>query len=194
MLKIGITGGIGSGKSLVAKMFASLGVPVYYADAEAKKLMNSDPKIKNAILQNFGEESYIDGQLNRTHIASIVFNNPEKLSILNSITHGPTIDHANRWMEKQDAPYVLKEAALIFESDSYRFLDKIIGVSAPLFLRISRTMARDGISEEAVLKRMERQMDEDDKMSRCDYIIINDEKTLLLPQVLSLHELFVNAG
>lgn len=191
MLKVGLTGGIGSGKTTVAKVFEVLGIPVYYADDEAKRLMNEDGGLKQKIIQHFGNESYIDNKLNRAYIASIVFNSEEKLTLLNSLTHPVTIQHAEEWMKKQTAPYVIKEAALLFESRSNEHLDKIIGVEAPQSLRIERVILRDKVSSEDVMKRINRQMDDGEKMKRCDFILKNDEKQLLLPQVIKLHEEFL---
>lgn len=192
MLKVGLTGGIGSGKTTVAQIFKVLGVPVYNSDEEAKRLMDEDGNLKSQIRKAFGEESYSEGKLDRKYLASQVFNNSGKIELLNSFVHPATIEDAAEWMKRQKSPYIIKEAALIFESGSDRFLDKVIGVSAPLDLRISRTMKRNGISKEEVLNRMELQMDEAEKLSRCDYIIFNDEEQMLIPQVLSLHERFLN--
>ena len=188
MLRIGLTGGIGSGKSTVAKIFEVLSIPVYYADATARRLMNEDEELKKNIITHFGKESYVDGQLNRPYIASIVFNDKEKLELLNSLTHPATILDANKWMLKQTSPYSIKEAALIFESGSAKHLDHVIGVYSPAPLRIQRIMQRDKITKEEVLQRMNRQMDEDKKMRLCDFVITNDEQQLLIPQVLQLHE------
>ncbi len=188
MIRVGLTGGIGSGKSTVARVFEVLGIPVYYADEATRQLMNTDEALKKEIISNFGEESYSNGQLNRPFIASIVFSNKEKLDLLNAITHPATIRHANEWMQQQIAPYVIKEAALIFESGSAENLDYVIGVSAPKPLRIRRVMERDGISSEEVQKRMSRQLSEDMKMKLCDFVLVNNELELLTPQVLALHE------
>ena len=188
MLKAGLTGGIGSGKSTVAKVFETLGIPVYYADDAAKKMMQEDAALKAKITQAFGNESYLNGQLNRPFLSSLVFNNPEKLALLNSFVHPATIEDAEKWMRQQTAPYVLKEAALIFESGAQEHLDYVIGVSAPTPLRILRTMKRDGISREEVLQRMDRQMDESIKLKLCDFVLVNDEQQLLIPQVVALHE------
>ncbi len=188
MLKVGLTGGIGSGKSTVAKVFEALGIPVYYADDETKRLMNEDAGLKEKIIEHFGKESYVNGELNRVYISSIVFNDKGKLELLNSLTHPATIHHAEEWMKKQTSAYAIKEAALIFESGSDKQLDKVIGVYAPEELRIERVMKRDGVSREEVLKRISRQMNEDEKMQRCDFVIRNDEQQLLLPQVMKLHE------
>lgn len=188
MLKVGITGGIGSGKSTVAKVFETLGIPVYYADDAARRLMSEDKDLIASITRHFGKESYTGGILNRAHIANIVFNNPDQLLLLNSLTHPATIDDANRWMQLQHAPYIIKEAALVFESGSAEFLDYVIGVYAPAALRIKRTMDRDKISRKDVQSRMNRQIDEEMKMKLCDAVITNDEQSLLVPQVIRLHE------
>ena len=190
MLKIGLTGGIGSGKSTVAKIFGVLDIPVYYADEAAKKLVNEDEEIKSRIKEHFGEDSYSNDQLNRSYIASIVFNNPEKLDLLNFITHPATIRDADEWMKRQSSKYIIKEAALIFESGSSEHLDYVIGVYAPAPLRIKRTMERDHIIREEVLKRMSRQIEEEMKMKLCDFVITNDEQQMVIPQVLDLHKRF----
>jgi dephospho-CoA kinase len=191
ILRIGITGGIGSGKTTVTKIFEVLGVPTYYADDAAKRIMNEDESIKQNIIQHFGDASYINNTLNRSYLSSIVFNNPKKLSLLNSIVHPVTIADADHWMQQQTAPYIMKEAALMFESDAYKHVDYVVGVSAPEALRIKRAMERDDISKAAVEARMSKQMDEAEKMNRCNFIINNDEKELLIPQVLALHEQFL---
>lgn len=188
MIRVGLTGGIGSGKSTVARVFEVLGIPVYYADEATRQLMNTDEALKKEIINNFGEESYSNGQLNRPYVASIVFSNKEKLDLLNALTHPATIRHANEWMQQQTSPYVIKEAALIFESGSAENLDYVIGVAAPKPLRIQRVMERDHISSEEVQKRMSRQLSEEMKMKLCDFVLINNELELLTPQVLALHE------
>ena len=188
MLRVGLTGGIGSGKSTVARIFEVLGIPVYYADDAARYIMNTDEELKKNIIDNFGKESYLNDQLNRPYIASLVFNDKEKLELLNSLTHPATIRDANRWMQQQTSPYTIKEAALIFESGSAEHLDYVIGVYTPLSLRIKRIMDRDHISGDEVKKRMSRQIDEEIKMRLCDTVITNDEQQLVTPQVLQLHE------
>ena len=191
MLKIGITGGIGSGKSTVAKAFEVLGIPVYYADDAAKRLMNEDGKLKEKIQLQFGNEVYKNGQLDRKHLAEIVFTSPEKLALLNALVHPVTLKDAEKWMQQQSTPYAIKEAALIFESGAQEHLDHVIGVTAPAPLRIQRTMQRDGITREEVIARMDKQMDETIKMKLCDFLIKNDEQEMLLPQVLRLHEIIL---
>src|SRR5690606_16335447 len=191
MFKVGITGGIGSGKSTVARIFEVLGIPVYYADEAAKQLMNTDPVIRKGIIREFGEEAYKNGMLDRKYLALQVFNNEEKLSKLNALIHPQTIADAESWAEAQQSPYTSKEAALILESGSQNKLDFIIGVYAPAALRIKRTMHRDGISREEVIARMNKQIEENIKMRLCDAVIMNDDRHMVIPQVLQLHELLL---
>jgi dephospho-CoA kinase len=188
MLKIGLTGGIGSGKSTVAKVFETLGIPVYYADDAAKRLMHEDAALQLKIQEQFGEAAYTNGQLNRKYIADIVFTSPEKLELLNSIVHPATLQDAERWMQQQTTPYAIKEAALIFESGAQEHLDYVIGVYAPTPLRIQRTMQRDGVTREEVIARMDKQIDETIKMRLCDFVVTNNEQELLTPQVVALHQ------
>jgi dephospho-CoA kinase len=187
MLKVGLTGGIGSGKTTVAKIFEVLGIPVYKADLEAKRLMHEDPKLKESIKLHFGEKAYTDGMLNRKWLAESVFNDKEKLSLLNSIVHPATIQDGIRWMDQQRSPYTIKETALLFESNLQDHFDYIVGVSAPLNLRIERTMERDKITRHQVEERMKYQMDESIKMDRCNTVIVNDEMHMIVPQVLQIH-------
>ena len=188
MLRIGLTGGIGSGKSTVAAIFETLGIPVYYADTAARRMMNEDAALKAQIIEHFGEGLYTDGKLNREQMAALVFNQPAQLSLLNSLVHPATIADAEKWMATRHSPYAIKEAALIFESGSEKQLDYVIGVKAPEDIRMQRAMQRDGISKEQVQARMDKQMNEQEKLNRCDFIIHNDEQSLLIPQVVSLHQ------
>ena len=194
MLRIGLTGGIGSGKTTVARIFETLGIPVYYADDAAKRIMNSNEPLKEKIKEHFGAESYVDGELNRKHLASVVFTNKEKLDLLNSLTHPATIADAEEWMQRQETPYVIKEAALLFESGAVNHLDEVIGVYAPQHIRIKRVMERDGLPVEEVMKRISRQLNEEMKMKLCDHVIHNNEQELVIPQVLRLHEEFLARG
>lgn len=187
-LKIGITGGIGSGKTTVARIFEVLGIPVYYADDAAKRIMNEDETLKQQIIKNFGEGSYTDGRLNREYLAAIVFSDKKKLAILNALVHPATIRNSIAWMKKQKTSYAIREAALIFESGVQGQLDYVIGVSAPLELRIERAMLRDKLTRQQVQERMDRQINETIKMRLCDFVIINDEKQPVIPQVMRLHD------
>ena len=188
MLKVGITGGIGSGKSTVARIFELLGIPVYYADTKAKEIMQTDQLLISQIKQHFGEHIYNGQVLDRAALGKIVFNDAEKLALLNSLVHPATIRNSDEWANNQSAPYILKEAALLFESSSFHYLDKIIGVSAPQPLRISRVMKRDNVTRNDVLARMHKQIDESIKMKLCDFVVYNDEQQMVIPQVLALHE------
>lgn len=196
---IGLTGGIGSGKSTIAKIFANLGVPVFDADSTAKHIMNTSSVIKEKLIAAFGGEVYIKSEikqhsvtpieiLNRSYLSKIVFSDPFKLEQLNTIVHPITIQAALDWAAVQTAPYVIKEAALFFESGSSFGAHKIIGVSAPKSLRINRVMKRDHCTKEEVEKRMMHQIEESLKMKLCDWVIINDDQQLVLPQVIELNE------
>lgn len=194
MVRVGLTGGLGSGKSTVAKIFEVLGIPVYYADEATKQIMNSDKQLKAALIKNFGEETYQGGELNRAYLASIVFADKQKLELLNSLTHPATIRDANRWIQQQTSAYIIKEAALLFESGANKYLDRVIGVYAPQELRIQRAIQRDNATREEILQRMNKQMNEEEKMKLCDFIITNDEHELVTPQVMQLHEKFLNTN
>ncbi len=195
MLKIGITGSIGAGKSTVAGIFKVLGVPVFDADATAKSILNSDPELREQIIAAFGLETYKNGLLDRKYLATLVFSNPDELAKLNALVHPATIKAANAWAkhwEEQGSAYIVKEAALLFEAGTNVGLDFIIGVTAPEDLRITRVMARDHVTREEVLKRMQHQLDDTKKMERCDIVIDDNEKALLIPQVLALHQQFTS--
>jgi dephospho-CoA kinase len=187
MMIVGITGGIGTGKSTVCSVFETLGIPVYYADAEARKLLES-PSIANALAEVFGAGIIIQGKADRKKIATLVFNDKQKLEQLNSIVHPVVKEHFASWCEQHlDYPYVIKEAAILFESGTYKQAHKIITVTAPLELKISRVMKRDTISEEEVRKRVNNQLSDDEKVKRSHYVLVNDEKQLLIPQILKIH-------
>ena len=193
MLKIGITGSIGAGKSTVAGIFKVLGVPVFDADATAKNILNTDPVLRDQVAAAFGSETYKNGLLDRKYLATLVFNNPEQLAKLNALVHPATIAAAEQWASRfTDRPYIVKEAALLFEAGTNVGLDYIIGVTAPQELRIARVMARDQVSHEEVLGRMQHQLDDTEKMKRCNFVINNNEQSLVIPQVLTLHERFIS--
>ncbi len=193
-LQIGITGGIGSGKSLVCRIFSLLGVPVYDADSRAKSLMTTDGILVSQIRKEFGVLSYrADGGVNREYLAEHVFNDPERLKLLNSLVHPRVGEDFNRWVREQRSVYVLKEAALLFEAGSNTALNKIIVVSAPEELRISRTLQRDRHrTEQQVKDIIQNQLKEEEKLKLADYIVVNDESKPLIPQVLELHKQFLS--
>ncbi len=187
MIKVGITGGIGSGKTTVCKIFEALDVPVYYADERAKKIMTSDKMIKKEIIALFGSDAYYkNGRLNRKHIATKVFANKSLLEKLNSIVHPAVQLDGKHWYSIQKGKFALKEAALLIEAGSYKDLDKIIVVTCPLDIRIDRVVQRDGITKEAVAKRIHNQLAEEEKVKYADFIIVNDGKKSLIKQVVKV--------
>ncbi len=190
-LRIGITGGIGSGKSTVAGIFRVLGIPVFDADHEAKKIMESNEGLRNAIMEKFGDHIYAGGRLDRKALAAIVFNDTYQLELLNSLVHPFAIAEAEAWSDRQVAPYTVKEAALFFEAGSAIGIDYMIGVYTPKHIRINRVMKRDHITREEVVARMQKQIQEEIKMRLCDFVIVNNEEELVIPQVLRLHEQFL---
>lgn len=190
-LKIGITGGIGSGKTLVSGVFQKLGAPTYNADDRAKWLMNNNTKIVIKVIDLFGPEAYINGELNRSLIAKQVFKNTSLLAKLNAVVHPIVFDDFDEWYETQTYPYVLKEAALLFESGSYRDLDAIITVDAPLEIRLKRASIRDQKSEDEIKGRIKNQYPNEIKVKAADFVINNDGITPVLPQLLKLHQLWM---
>jgi dephospho-CoA kinase len=196
-LQIGITGGIGAGKSLIGRIFHCLAIPVYDADGHAKELMTTDVILVTNIKKEFGELSYnTDGSLNRNYLSKTVFNDDVKLKELNKLVHPRVGEDYKRWVERnENYHYLIKEAALLFEAGSDKLLDKVVVVHAPEVLRIQRVLARDPQrSEDQVRAIINNQMSEEEKMERADFIIHNDEKELLIPQVLKLHHQFLSAS
>ena len=173
MMVVGLTGGIGSGKSTIAKAFAALGIAVFNSDEQAKALIATDAQVKERIIAAFGEEAYQNGEYNRAYIAQIVFNNSEKLTILNGIVHPALAEYFKRWAKEQTSPYVLKEAAILFESGSYKDCDYIITVTAPEEVRIARVMARDHCTEAQVRARMAQQWSDAQRIALSNAVIEN---------------------
>ena len=184
---VGLTGGIGSGKSTIAKEFAVLGIAVFNSDEQAKALIANNAQVKERIIAAFGEEAYQNGEYNRAYIAQIVFNNPEKLAILNSIVHPALAKHFKQWAKKQTSPYVLKEAAILFESESYKDCDYIITVTAPEQLRIARVMARDHCTEAQVRARMAQQWSDAQRIALSNAVIENIDLESAKEQVKRIH-------
>jgi dephospho-CoA kinase len=170
---IGLTGGIGSGKSRVVALFKTLGVPCYIADVEAKRLMNNQPEVKAAIVDLFGEQAYVDGSLNRNYLGQIVFAKPEKLKALNAIVHPSVAKDFSVWVEQQKAPFVIKEVAILFETGGYKNVDKTVLITAPETIRIERVMLRDGVSAEEVKARMRNQWTDAQREPLADFVIDN---------------------
>lgn len=189
-IKVGIAGGIGSGKTIVCDIFKVLGVPIYNADLEAKLIMNKSDQVRQAIIATFGDQTYQNGILNREFLAAQVFNDADQLAKLNAIVHPAVIQAAEDWADAQIAPYSLKEASILFESGSYKKLDYTILVTAPVEIRIARVMARDQVTREQVLARMNNQLPDEEKAKLADFVIINDGIEALIPQVMALHHRF----
>lgn len=199
MLRIGITGGIGSGKSIASRLFHALGAPVYDADTRARWVMENDKVLRSELLAAFGPDTYdAAGRLNRAALAGIVFNNPARLAQLNGLVHPHVGTDFERWAAAQQQAghaYVLKEAALLFEAGSYKQLDRIITVFAPLAVRTARVLRRDPQRSAAdVAAIMAKQLSEEEKMQRADYVLMNDDAQPLLPQVQTMHATFSAAG
>jgi len=197
MYKVGITGGIGSGKTTVCKVFEILGIPVFYADTVAKEIMTQDTLLIEGIKAAFGNESYFeDGKLNNKHIAGIVFNNEQALAKLNALVHPAVFRAFDTWEATipSTVPYTLKEAAILFESGSYKFCDTTILVTAPYEVKLKRLMQRDGVTEEQVKARMDKQLSDEEKAKMAHHFIVNDEQQSIIEQVLVLHRQFLIAG
>ncbi len=189
MLRIGLTGGIGSGKSLVAMVFRTLGVPVFEADLEARRLMEEDPALKEDLVKEFGDDIMIAGKPDRRRLAGIVFPDPQKLAILNGLVHPRVFESYAAWLEaRKSHPYILHEAAILFESGAVSLFDAVITVEAEESLRIKRVMERDGVPASLVRERMDQQWTMEQRVERADYVLLNNEKELLLPSILSLHQ------
>ena len=184
---IGLTGGIGSGKSTVLEFFKILGVKTYSADESAKKLVNTDPYLINLIKSSFGENIYDKGQLNSKKLSDIVFEDKKKLKLLNSIIHPAVAKDFKLFLNSNNEDYIVKEAAIIFETKSENNYDKIILIQSPLEIRIERVINRDNISREEVMKRINNQLDENLIIDKCDYVISNENKEDLEDKVLSIH-------
>ncbi len=188
MKRIGLTGGIGSGKTCVSKVFQKLGIPIFNADKIAKEYMQSSDKLKEAIKELFGNNVIKKGILQNKILAEIVFNDNEKLIQLNRLVHPFVLEIFDKWQKKQNAFFVLKEAAILFESGAYKKLDAVICVSAPMRVKIERVMKRDNCTKKKVLKRMNNQMPENEKEKLSDFVILNDGKERLLPQILDIFD------
>lgn len=188
LLKGGITGGIGSGKTIVCKIFEFLGTPVYYADDEAKRLMHQNTKLRSEIQALFGNDAYLpDGTLNKAYLARLIFSDAGRREELNALVHPAVAADVEAWFNRQNTPYALEEAALLFESGSYQKLDFLITVYAPVELRLSRVMQRDKTSRKEVEKRMKAQWPDQEKIKKADFVVRNDGKNALIPQILDIH-------
>ena len=186
MKKIGLTGGIGVGKTFVADIFQKMGYTVFSADTEAKKCMQESKDLKSTVIQNFGDEMYKNGVLQKEKLANIVFNNSEKLNELNQLVHPFVQLEFENWCKNQTSKFIIKEAAILFESRANKGLDAVICVSSAMEVRIKRVMERDNCSREKVMKRIAMQMPQETKEKLADFVIINAENEKILPQILSV--------
>jgi dephospho-CoA kinase len=187
-IKLGVTGGIGSGKTTVCRIFNLLGIPVFSADQEAKEIMEHDPDIIAQINSIAGKDLYKDGTLGRSDLAGLIFNDQHILEKVNSLIHPVVIDHFKSWAIKQKAPYVIMEAAILFESGASEMVDKKVTVVAPAEERVKRVIRRSNLSEEQVMDRMRNQMDDALRIKLSDYVIKNSESDMIIPQILEIHE------
>ena len=192
MIIVGLTGGIGSGKTTVAKAFKALGIPVYIADEEAKKLMHKSKIIKRKLNQLFGDKAYVDDQLNKPFIANIIFNDKTFLQKMNAIIHPRVAKHFEKWVLKQDAPYVIKEVAILFENGGHQICDYVITVTAPKALRIERLLKRDNTSKENIEAIMKNQWTDNEKVKLSDFVIDNVSLHKIKEQVLEIHQKIIN--
>lgn len=185
---IGLTGGIGSGKTTVANFFKEFNIPIYIADVEAKALMNRSKVIKRKLIALFGDNAYVDNKLNRPFLAQKIFNDKELLQKMNAIVHPKVASHFKRWLKKQNAPYVIKEVAILFENGSYKQCDYVITVVADQDERIKRVIKRDNSSKEKVLAIIKNQMLDSEKLKLTDFVIENNNLETSKKQVNVLHE------
>jgi len=186
-LKLGVTGGIGSGKTTVCRIFNVLGIPVFDADKVAKQIMDTDKSMMLRLNSIAGKDLYSSGALNRTELAKLIFNDTSLLAKVNALVHPAIYDHFKRWTKEQTAPYVILEAAILFESGGAKQLDRILSVVAPVEDRITRVIKRNSLSKEQVLDRIRNQMDDESRIKLSDYVINNAENEMIIPSVMKIH-------
>jgi dephospho-CoA kinase len=193
MIKVGLTGGIGAGKSYVGRIFSQFGIPVFIADIEARKIQLTNPEVIKKMIDLLGKDIYLqNGDINRKKLAQIIFNDKIVLQKVNEIIHPAVRKAFEEWTKKQTSPYVIQEAAVIFENQQSKNFDKIISVTAPVELKIKRVMGRDNISREEVLKRMKNQLPDEEKIRQSDYVINTDNQQLILPQIIEIHNKLIS--
>jgi len=187
-LRLGVTGGIGSGKSTVCRVFSVLGIPVFSADIEAKRIQDNDPEIKDKINSIAGKDLYSSGRLDRTELARLIFNNKDFLWEVNSVVHPAVFNYFRRWVDMQDAPYSIMEAAILFESGAYRMMDRIVTVVTPLQERIDRLLKGNKLNREQITDRIRNQIDDESRIKKSDYVIYNSENDMIIPSILEIHQ------
>jgi dephospho-CoA kinase len=191
-MKLGITGGIGSGKTSVCRVFGVLGIPVFSADPEAQIIMNTERSVINSINDLAGKNLYTDGKLNKEELANLIFNDPELLKKVNSLVHPVVFEHFREWADMQTTPYVIMEAAILFESGASKLVDRVATVVAPVEERIYRVIVRNKLTREQVTDRIKNQMDDEERIRLSDYVINNSENEMIIPVILGIHEDILN--
>ena len=197
VFKLGITGGIGSGKTSVCRVFNILGIPVFSADQEAREIMETEDGIIRRVNSITGRDLYSGGSLDRKELATLIFNDPALLKKVNSLVHPVVIDHFLRWEKLQSSLYVIMEAAILFESGASKYVDKIAAIIAPPGERLERVIQRSNLTKEQVLERMRNQMEDEERIKLSDYVINNSENDMIIPEILKIHEdilLTINSG
>lgn len=187
-IKLGVTGGIGSGKTSVCRVFNVLGIPVFSSDLVAKQIMDNDKNIILRINSIAGKDLYTNGSLNRLELAELIFKDNSLLEKVNSLIHPVVFDHFRKWVKEQAAPYMIMEAAILFESGASKLVDKVLTVVAPIEERVARVIQRNRLSREQILERIRNQMDDDSRIKLSDYVIHNSENDLIIPEILKIHE------
>jgi dephospho-CoA kinase len=187
-LRLGVTGGIGSGKTTVCRVFSVLGIPVFSADIEAKRIQDTDPDIKDKINSLAGKDLYSSGKLDRTELARLIFSNKDLLWEVNSVVHPAVFSCFRRWVASQDAPYSIMEAAILFESGAYRMMDKIVTIVTPLEERIDRLVKGNKLTREQITDRIRNQIDDESRIKKSDYVIYNSENDIIIPAILLIHQ------
>ncbi len=193
VFKLGVTGGIGSGKTTVCKVFNILGIPVFSADFEARLIMDNNPSVKNNINSAVGRDMYQNGLLDRAELASMIFNDKTLLSKVNSIVHPVVFESFIAWSAKQTAPYVIMEAAILFESGASKLVDRVLTIVTPMEERIERMLRGNKLTRQQILERINNQTDDDTRVRNSDYVIYNSENDLILPAILKVHEEIINS-
>jgi len=191
-LKLGVTGGIGSGKTTVCRVFTVLGIPVYSADEEARKIQESDRELMDKINRLAGKDLYTTGKLDRPELARLIFNNRDLLEKVNSLIHPVVSRNFKRWVTEQNSPYCIMEAAILFESGAYRIMDKILTVVTPMEERIDRLVKGNKLTREQVMERIRNQIDDESRIKQSDYIIFNSENDMIIPVILGVHKEMLN--
>lgn len=186
--RLGVTGGIGSGKTTVCRIFRVLGVPVFVADTVARDIMENEPEIRGSINQIAGKDLYATGTLDRKELARIIFNRPELLRNVNGAVHPAVLKRFEEWADNSTLPYVIMEAAILFEAGADALVDRVVTISAPVEERISRVMGRNDLTREEVIRRINNQLEDEEREEQSYYVINNSDNEMIIPEILKIHE------